>query len=81
MLTQLVLVSLTCLGVCGALCLTVVKRAVPIMFEDAEAMWTLHRQNNYCTSKEWQPLQHRSKIIGFQCQCGYKYTQKKPIIC
>lgn len=79
---QLILVSVTCVGVCGVISLASVKRAVPIPFEEAKVMWTLHKQNGNCNCKKWQPLQHKNgKIIGFKCQCGYEYKQKKPIIC
>lgn len=82
MLMELMLVSVTCVGVCGALGLTAAKRTVPITIEDVKVMWTLHKQNSNCKCRKWRPLQHKKgKVIGFQCECGYKYKQKKPIIC
>jgi hypothetical protein len=82
MLQPLMLVSLTCMGVCGAVSLAAIKRTIPITIEDAKVMWTLHRQNSNCKCRKWRPLKHKKgKIIGFQCECGYKYKQKKPLIC
>jgi hypothetical protein len=81
MLTQLVLALSACLGIFGILCLAAVKRKVPITPEDAKVMWTFHKQNGTCKYRNWHLLRRKKgKVIGFQCECGYKYTQKKPII-
>jgi len=81
MLTQLMLASLTGLGICGALCLAAVKRDIPITPEDAKVIWTLHKKNGACKCRKWNLLKRKKgQVIGFQCECGYKYTQKKPII-
>ena len=81
MLTQLVLAPLACLGICGALCLAAIKREIAIDPEDAKVMWTLHKQNDTCKCRKWRLLRRKKdQVIGFQCECGYKYTQKKPII-
>ena len=81
MLMQFMLISLTCFGVCGALGAVAIKRTIPITIEDAKVMWTLHKQNSRCKCRKWRLLGRKEdKVIGFQCECGYKYKQKKPII-
>ena len=61
--------------------LTSAKCNVTITFEDAKALWHIHKKNTRCTSRKWRPIQHKNgKISGFECECGFKYTQKRPII-
>jgi hypothetical protein len=44
-------------------------------------MWTLHKQNASCKCIKWSLLKHKKdRVIGFQCECGYKFKQKKPLI-
>ena len=75
------LVIVGCVGVCGALGVTATKRTIPITVEDAKVMWALHKQNTGCIFKEWTLLtRNKGKMIGFQCECGYRFKQKKPIM-
>jgi hypothetical protein len=61
--------------------LTSAKRNVSITFDDAKALWHIHKKNTRCASHKWRPvLRKNGKISGFECECGYKYTQKRPII-
>lgn len=60
---------------------TSAKCNVSITFDDAKALWHIHKKNTSCTGHKWRPVSRRSgKIFGFECECGYKYTQKRPII-
>jgi hypothetical protein len=81
MLTLLFSTSLVALGICGVLIIGATEHTVPIKIEDANAMWTLHKLNSGCDCKKHRLLsQKKGKTIGFMCECGYKYTQKKPLI-
>lgn len=61
--------------------ITSAKTNVPISINDAKTLWHIHKQNSSCKANKWEPiLQHGNKIKGFKCSCGYKYTQKKPVI-
>ena len=81
MLTLVISTSLACLGVCGALCFAVTERTVAITVEDAKVIWTLHKQNSRCKCRNWGLLKPKNgKVNGFQCECGYKYVQKKPLL-
>jgi len=81
MFTQFMLISLACLGICIPVCVAATKRTMPITVEDAKVLWTLHKQNSRCRCKNWSLLKpKKDKVNGFICECGFKYTQKKPII-
>jgi hypothetical protein len=60
---------------------TSAKRNVPITFDDAKALWHIHKKNARCSGHKWQPISRKGgKISGFECDCGYKYTQKRPLL-
>jgi hypothetical protein len=61
--------------------LTSVKRSEPITIDEAKMLWKIHKQNSSCQSHKWRPIARRGgKIKGFQCECGYKYAQNRPIV-
>jgi hypothetical protein len=61
--------------------LVAVKRREPISMDEAKMLWKIHKKNFHCASNKWQPLTRRGgKIEGFQCDCGYKYAQNRPIM-
>ena len=60
---------------------TSAKRNVPITLDEAKALWKIHKRTAKCTSHKWRPISRRGdKISGFECECGYKYNQKRPIV-
>ncbi|MBT0158433.1 hypothetical protein G4O51_00430 [Candidatus Bathyarchaeota archaeon A05DMB-2] len=60
---------------------TSAKRNVTITLEDANTLWKIHKNSSNCTGHHWQPISRRGgKIFGFRCECGYKYTQKRPLV-
>ena len=60
---------------------TSAKRSVPITLNDAKALWKIHKKSTKCNGHKWRPTSHRGdKISGFECECGYKYMQKRPLI-
>ncbi len=61
--------------------LTSAKRNVPITFDDAKTLWKIHKKNAKCHGHKWRPISGRGgKISGFECECAYKYNQKRPIV-
>ena len=81
MMETLILAGLSGLGTC-AVAFALVKRSAPITAKDAKMIWMIHRENSSCGSHRWKPLRRsKDKIVGFQCECGYTYTQKKPLVC
>jgi len=60
---------------------TSAKRHVPITFNDAKTLWKIHKKNARCSGHKWHPISGKGgKISGFECECGYKYNQKRPIV-
>jgi hypothetical protein len=60
---------------------TSANRNVTITLEDAKTLWKIHKNSANCTGHRWQPVSRRGgKIAGFRCECGYKYTQKRPLV-
>jgi len=55
------------------------KHYAPITLNEARILWEIHKQNVRCDAKKWQEIRRRGKIIGFECECGYKHVQKRPI--
>ena len=61
---------------------TSAKRSVSITFDDTKALWRIHKKATNCSSHKWNPISRKGgKISGFECACGYRYTQKRPLIC
>lgn len=59
---------------------TVAKHYAPIAPHEAKILWKIHKQNVQCASKKWRAIRRGKKIIGFECECGFKHIQKRPIV-
>jgi hypothetical protein len=59
--------------------LTSAKDYAPLTREEAELLWKIHKQNAECKVKKWREIRRRGKIVGFECECGYRHVQKRPI--
>jgi hypothetical protein len=59
--------------------LTSAKDYAPLTSKEAEMLWKIHRQDANCNAKKWHIIKYKGKIIGFECECGHKNTQKRPI--
>jgi hypothetical protein len=58
-----------------------VKRSEPITVDEAKMLWTIHKKTTHCGGKKWQPITRKGdKLKGFQCECGYNYSQKRPML-
>jgi hypothetical protein len=58
-----------------------VRRSEPITVDEAKILWKIHKRTTRCNGKKWQPIAHKGgKLKGFQCDCGYRYTQRRPIV-
>ena len=72
------------LALCFGLYITYVllsaKNIVPMSEEEAESLWKFHRATKCCVAEKWQKITKRNKLIGFECECGYKHVQKKPLV-
>lgn len=59
--------------------LTSAKRYAPVTLAEARLLWKIHKQNTQCNARKWREIRRRDKIVGFECECGYKHVQKRPI--
>jgi hypothetical protein len=61
--------------------LIAVKRSEPITVDEAKVLWKIHKKTSHCGGHNWQPIKRRGgKLKGFQCECGYHYSQKRPML-
>jgi hypothetical protein len=60
---------------------TSAKHDAPITVNDARVLWKMHKQNTNCAGHKCRRITCKSgKVLGFECECGYKYTQKRLIV-
>lgn len=59
---------------------TKAKRYSPITQTEAKQLWTIHKHNARCNSKKWHQVRKGKVTVGFECECGYKHLQKKPLV-
>lgn len=69
-----------CFAVYAIWYFTSAKRHAPLTPNEAKLLWKIHKQNIKCGAKKWRELKRGDRIIGFECECGYKHVQKRPII-
>lgn len=60
--------------------LTSAKRYAPLTKHEVRALWRIHRRNTKCQARHWKEIFHKSKLVGFKCECGYTHAQKRPIV-
>jgi len=58
---------------------TSAKKYAPLTREEVRILWKLHKQDVGCEAKKWQEIRRKDKMVGFECECGYKHVQKRPI--
>jgi hypothetical protein len=69
-----------CFGFYIAYLLLSARHVVPMTPEEAETLWKFHKQNTGCKAETWHEITKKKKLIGFECECGFKHIQKKPLI-
>jgi hypothetical protein len=55
------------------------KDYAPITPTEARTLWVIHQQDSHCSSKKWRQLRKRGTTVGFECGCGHKHVQLRPI--
>jgi len=70
----------TCFTTYVAWYFTKAKRYSPITPYEAKQLWAIHRHATHCNGSKWRQVKKGKQTIGFQCECGYKHMQKKPIM-
>jgi hypothetical protein len=69
-----------CFGFYIAYLLLSARHVVPLTREEAETLWKFHKQKTGCKAETWREITKKKKLIGFECECGFKHIQKKPLI-
>jgi hypothetical protein len=59
---------------------TKAKRYSPITPTEARQLWTIHKHDAHCGGTKWRRVENGKLTVGFQCECGYRHVQKKPIM-
>jgi hypothetical protein len=80
MLEILVPAVWACFAAYSAWYITSVKRYAPITRGEARALWHIHKQSARCQAKKCKEITRGGKVVGFECDCGYKHFQKRPIV-
>jgi hypothetical protein len=66
---------------CTVAVLATVRQMAPMTAEEAKVIWTLHKKTSLCKGR--RPIlirKKKDKIVGFRCDCGYCYTQERPLL-
>jgi len=69
-----------CFGFYIAYVLLSARNVVPMTSEEIETLWKFHKQTKCCKAKTWHEITKKKKVIGYECECGFKQIQKKPLI-
>jgi hypothetical protein len=60
---------------------TLAKCDAPISADEAKVLWEMHKQSSCCGGSRWRSVARKSgKVLGFECECGFRYTQKRLIL-
>ena len=69
-----------CFGFYIAYVLLSARNVVPMTSEEIDTLWKFHKQTKCCKAETWHEITKKKKVIGYECECGFKQIQKKPLI-
>ena len=56
------------------------KTVQPLTLDDLALTWKVHKQQSGCTSSRLHgSIKENDEIVGFSCDCGYEFVQKRLI--
>jgi hypothetical protein len=56
------------------------KTVQPLTLDDLALTWKVHKQQTGCTASRIHGLiKENDEVIGFKCDCGYEFIQKRLI--
>ena len=56
------------------------KTVQPLTLDDLALIWRLHKQQTGCkASRIHSLLERNNEVVGFRCECGYEFQQKRLI--
>ena len=56
------------------------KSLAPLTVVEAKQLWAIHRHSVNCGSKKWRQIRDHGRTVGFECGCGHKHMQKRPLV-
>lgn len=59
---------------------TSAKYNAPLSPGEADMLWKIHKRDRKCHAKSKHVIKRGGRIIGFECGCGYKHIQKRPVV-
>jgi hypothetical protein len=58
----------------------IAKTFQPLTLDDLALIWRLHKQQTGCkASRIHSLLEKNNEVVGFKCECGYEFQQKRLI--
>ena len=79
MLEMFVASAWLCAAAYGFWYLFKAKEHMPLSPEEVFILWNVHKKDTKCNSETVSQIKIRNSIIGFECDCGYKYYSKRGI--
>lgn len=55
------------------------KEHVPLSPEEVYILWNVHKKDTKCNSDKVYQIKLKNAVIGFECDCGYKYHSRRRI--
>ncbi|NIR86437.1 hypothetical protein GWO13_02250 [Candidatus Bathyarchaeota archaeon] len=55
------------------------KEYVPLSQEEVFILWNVHKKDTKCNSEKLHQIKRKNAIVGFECDCGYKYYSRRRI--
>ncbi|MEM1539296.1 MAG: hypothetical protein QXW82_00735 [Candidatus Bathyarchaeia archaeon] len=75
----LVVVLWACFATYATWYLVKAEEYAPLSREEVRFLWRIHRRDSKCQSFRWREIVFNGRIVGFECECGHRYVQKRPI--
>ena len=69
-----------CFGLYIVYILLSARNVVSMTSEEIDTLWKFHKQTKCCKAETWHEITKKNKLIGYECECGFKQIQKKPLI-
>jgi hypothetical protein len=56
------------------------KTVQPLTLDDLALTWRVHKQRDGCNaSRIHSMIKENDEVVGFRCECGYEFVQKRLI--
>lgn len=69
-----------CLGLYIGYILLSARNVVPMTKDEIDSLWKFHMQTKCCKAKTCHEITKKKKVIVYECECGFKQNQNKPLI-